>query len=667
MTFDVEPENSAVANEFVRLHREQQYEQLAEFVKSQVAYDKVIDQKVLTQTMDFGDLNMGGINVVPALHLQPLKREAHKQISCYHTILKAYEPYMLNDAMFQELFIRSSYHMGDVDSLTTLSEVYLHNPCLNEQTLNYILNGFAVNYEPEQAKLFLSEVTNMRKNLNVILLETVLMSLSKYGALFEIIINCVQTWILSRNTLPSARAMAVVLSQGYKYGTVNEVREIEQLIYRYGLNEDFRIREAKLKYQVCNRDKIAFKKQILAEDVDEVNDIIRMLRSSNKVAELTEFYHSMVDFFVRYTTSTTHIEHILKQMSIDGIQTDKDIYRSLMQKYLIHEKFLDLANFLESSNMSKNVPFELEHLQVIFETFVRSYPHYTEEFYYRFLRFVKMSSLSNVDKQSLISVTKIHSLQSQLKPFGLGSKGLNPHKYRSKDWEPMPWILKKGRPVSYPKQVQFRVEKGFGDLLKRGLKPDFHVIEETFRRSSLFFKTRILQLAQDIRMPTKNQNRLSVINLHFATKDELSAFFKYHSQTLNSNNKISFSRLLSNKGLHAEAVAILDSINTNEIPDSSLSVIFVYRIRALFQLRQPQEILQAMEEFPVHDVTISPYLLKQSVQLERKFVNCEDMSECVGRLRGFIGDCKVVLEKDRADLEIRLEQVLQYVDTWIKS
>lgn len=663
--FTIESENSAIAEEIFNLKSQKNYKEIIRILDSQYALGRILAPHLFLDLIDLPKTDLNSIESPSFAEIYP--NELSELIVFYTALCNKYEKILMSNISFQELFIRICYHSGDTEKLAQLVDLYLKNEIeeLKSDTLVYILNGFAMNFEVNLSKSLFVTFTNLKKDLDMRVLEHVLLVYIKAGSLFENLLHILQSWILSRNPLPSARAMSIVFSQAYKYATLEELQEIDLLIHRYNLNQHYLIRQVRLKEQICNREssRNCFKKEVLSEDIVEFNEIALELYQQNQLSELTEFYRTMLDFFTRYSTSK-YVELVLFKSKEDGISIDDTFYELLMRYYLIHEKFLGLVHLLES--ITNKIDFKLSYLKIICEAFTRTYPYYAGEFYEKYMTFIDTTKLTLPEKQTLKKVIKIKRLDSQIRPFGFGEKTIDTRKMKLPDWEIMSKTMEKGR---RRRQVKFRVEKGFDDLVSRGIKPDISIVEETFRRGSLYHKTKILELSQVIRIPVKHQNRLSIINLQFATKPELQKFFKYNLEALNCNDKLSFSRILRNNDLNHECHYVLNQINPEELVDNSKLVLFVSKLRTLIKLAHFEEMIQVIEQFPVQDTHLSPYLLKQCVQLEQKLINLglQPSDPCLIRFRGFIGDIKIILHKDKLDLDQRVSQLFAMIDNWIQS
>lgn len=659
--FIIEPEDGTITTKAFKLRQEHKYSEMLTLLQSQYDLNRILAPHVLLRLLELPATDMNKIE--PPVFAETHDSTFSKLIDSYFGICQKYERVLISSPIFQDLFIRLCYHKGEVEKLTQLVDLYLKNDVedMKNTTIAYIVGGFAMNYDVSSARSLFVTFTNIKKDLDIKLLEHTLLVFMEAGALFENLIHVLQTWILSRNVLPTARAMSIILSQAHKYGTLEELKEIDLLIYRYDLNNNYLVRQVRLKEQISNRDinKTSFKKQIMSEDIMELNEIASTLAEQNQIEELKEFYYTMMSFFVRYST-LKYVELILYKAKEDGITLDQRFYELLLRYYLIHEKFLGLVQFLES--VKQKIEFKPAYLQIICDTFIRTYPYYGGEFYERFMEFIGSSSkLTEQEKQNLAGTIKIKKLDSQLRPFGFGEKVISPRKYKSKDWEVMTRTMDK---YSRRKQVNFRVEKGFGDLLARGIKPDIRIIEETFRRGSLYHKTKILELSQTIRIPDKHQNRLSMINLQFATKKELQKFFKYNLEGLNCNDKIAFSRILRNKNLCEESLSVLSQINPEELVDHSRMTLFVFKLRTLIKLERFEDIIQELEAFPINEIYLSPYLIKQSIQLEQKVSNLQtsEAEECLMKFRAFIGDLKIMIHKDKLELNQKIEEMFGIIE-----
>lgn len=607
--------------------------------------------------------------------IDPYYKNLSHRVPIYYEICKLYESIYINgNKAFQELFIRFCYHLNDFDTLKFLCQSYLNNETYDSSTISYILCGYTSNYEIEEARLLFNSITNKVQDLNIQVLETLLQQYVVKGALFYSILQSLEVWILSRNHLPSAKAMATVLSQAHRYGTMDEIHEVNGLIHRYNLTYHYLIREVKLKFNITNRSRTSFKKEVLRDDIEEVNDIAKCLYDLNDEKKLKEFYYRMLSFFSRYT-DIRYVEFIIHKMKSDKLEFCDTFYKELSKNYVIHEKFIPLVRYLQS--IREKVEFSPVYIIDLFECFIKTYPHYGIEFSQAMTQWIRENNdMDNDYKQYCLSKLKVTVTGKQFHPVILWKRGFDDKKYNSKQWNQLD-PHKKSHSKYIKQQVKFRVDKGFKDLVKRGIRPDYHMIEETFRRLNLYYKTKLLELAQIIRMDLKNQNRLSTINLEFATKSELIKYLKYKLDSLNSNNKIVFSRILLNKNLDNEALQVLNTVNLNELPDRSHLMVLNLTLRSLVKLNKFDEIINTLNDFSISEITLTPFIHQQCLFIEKELckklntttanTKQNDIEKCLNRTRSFIGDIRIILERDKLELDSIVHQCFMFLEEWLKS
>lgn len=594
----------------------------------------------------------------------PFEVELQHQLLICFEIVKLYIPYLKEVKKFQEQAIKLCYHVGELETLDQLSDIYLKNDDLDQKTLNYIINGYTNKYEVELAKEKFSMITSMCNDLDVCILDTTVSRFIKVGALYENLISILQTWMFTRNPLPSARAMSGILSQTQKYGTLEELQEIENLILRYGLKDNYLVRVVQIKYKITSRHKTLFKKMISKDDFEEISSLLDDVDQNATKDDLTECFYILMDFFVRYSTLDS-VKFLLSKMKEHDVAMDGQFKKLLMKNYLIHEQYISLTKFIIKTKQR----FSPETFTTTFEALVRTYPHYAQEFHEKYVSFIRRSQLTEALKSVIIKKMSIHPMKSHSRPFGFGEESLNRERYKSKKWQPMSHLT--GSKAWLKSQGSFRITKGFDEILLRGLKPDLRLIEQTFRTGKLRTKTEILQLAQRIRMQNKDQNRLSMINLTFATGEEIRRFITFYGDTLNTNNKVSLGRLLSNKNMHEESLLMLNSIFDSDISDITRMVVLSYKLLPLYLLKEYNEIIHELDRFTLTETILSPYIIEKAAQFKARLENLKlksnspDIDKCIERLDQFIAECTETIQKQKNTLDKVTTAYFQYLNDQI--
>lgn len=659
--YDFVSESSDAVKRIMDCNANKQYDEMLSLITAQYESKQLLSAAIVLQIVDVNLSDPATVGIERPIEELPFEIDLKHQLMVYFDIVKMYMPYMKGVKQFQEKAIQLCYHVGEVETLDDMSEAYLKNEDLNQKTLNYILNGYALNYEVESAKEKVGIITNVCHDLDVSILDTVVLLFIKVGALYESLTNVLQTWMYSRNPLPSARTMSGILSQTQKYGTLEELKEMENLILRYGLQDHYLVQLVQIKYKITNRHKTLFKKMILQEDIEEISRLVDSLFQTASKEELTECYYILMDFFVRYSTLES-VKFVLSKMKEHDVAMNSRFKKLFMKNYLIHEQYMSLIGFVMKTKQS----FSPEMLITTFEALVRTYPFYAQEFYAKYLSFVKRSSLPESLKEVIINKMAIHPLKSHSRPFGFGDESLNPKRYKSKKWQPMSNL--KGSKTSLKAQGSFRVTKGFEEVLLKGLKPDLKLIEQAFRSGNLRTKTDILQLAQNIRMQAKDQNRLSMINLTFATSEEIRRFVTFYGDTLNSNNKVSLARILTNKNMHEESLLMLNSIFNSDISHNSSMVVLNYKLLPLYLLKDYQQIINELDKFPISKTILSPYIIDKSCQLKARLENLKlksdspDIDKCIQKLDQFITECTTTLQQQKLILDQETTAFFQYLN-----
>lgn len=574
-----------------------------------------------------------------------------------YDICKLVEPYMINDIRFQEIYITIACNLRRLLAIVLLVDVYLQNhpSLLQSSILENLIKGCCVDYQLETGKIVFLKIVNIKKDLDPSFLSHTLDLFIKHDSLFPNILYILEAWIFSGNTLPGVDSMIQVLSEAYKFGTVTEIREAENLVHRYGLADDYLVKHTCLKYKIINNNLSSFKKHLTSKDIQEMDDIALTLNHN----ELQNFYYLVLEYVYRYCYFE-YMEMVLDKMRQRKVKLNQRFYVLLIKYYVKHENFLGLVKFFETQY--QNIQVDMEILRLVYECFVRSYPKLALEFQEEMRDWIQSSELNQTQKQSILSKLVLYKTDSSIKPFAYRDKTPNPIKYKSKTW------------ANYSKddsqiknQTHFRVKKGFGELIKQGVRPDFYIIEETFRHLHLYYRTKILELTHTLRMEHKNQNRLSMINLQRATQEERWEFYTYNLNVLNSHDKIRFARILFNKRLNDEALETLNQVNLAELNDYSYSMVLISKLRILMCCQDYDQILKELHEFPIEKIKLHEELLAYAKKVATKMKYQNAPMDVQDTMQTFIADVAYIIEKDVHDLGLCVQQMFGFLDIWVSQ
>lgn len=716
----------ALGKEIIKLMQEQNISFVAEKICMHKDNNEFVEPEIISQVFEMALENEPEREILPrecevevpryqrntGLYVDTAHyRFIYEKIPHLYTIYQAYEKIMFNDKKFQENYIWLCYHMDNIDTLQQLVYVYLKQVSYDPRVLSYIMSGFILNYEVEFSKSLFQNIISLGKPLDSLLLEIVIHQFIKVDSLFENIAAVLDSWIKSSNCMqPNHKTMAMILGEYYKYGTEEEIRLIKTLIHTLGHSEHTLIKQTDLKYKIIRREPTHFKKDILKHDIIEFNEIADSLQGNRQ--ELKNFYHSFILFFSKYS-DLKMIQFVIYKMQNEGFKLDENVYNAISKYYVNHGKFLQLYNYLKA--VSKNLEFNETHLRDLFEGFVNTYPHYADEFTNAFRDWIRRSTLFNSsDKERYLSVFKIMKLESQYTPYGIDHNILASKKYDSCDWSRIMWRRNiRGKSVPATAQVNFRVSKGFRDVLRKGVKPDYKVVENTFRRLNSENRRRLLELLDTLRLPISKQQKLSILELQLdTTKPKLCKYYAKGIDQLNSNNRILLGRIFFNNGLHWQASNILNGMRLDEMNDRAYMARLNIQLRNYLAYNDFGSIIDTIQLFPVDEIVLSPYIYNQCCYIEKKMMqklkihelkeksdNSESSQQktftyvatngelvenapmqgmnfpppqytiipALKALRGLIGDIDARLSKDKVDIMNEVHHMLTFLNKWITS
>ena len=612
----------------------------------------------------------------------------HDRIPHIFRLYKSYEKFLGNNRIFQEDFIWLSYHQGDNHTLQRLLLNYLNNSGYSSKSLSYLLSGFILNYEVEFTKNLIYSIIGLGVRLEASLLENIIFQLVKVNSIFENICTIVDVWIASVNCeTPNAKTMSLVLDEYYRYGTPKEIDSIKSTIASIDLFDHYMVKECKLRNKIVRRNPYSIKKEILPEDIEEFTDISLSVVDRKEKEQL---YYIHLNFLTRYSNMEM-IQVVLHQMRDFGIVITDKFYRLISRFYAKHEKFVQLFKFLKAI-ASKN-SFNEIYLRDLFEAYISSYPYLAKEFESLFRTWLKRNkNFSAFDRDRFLSSMKVKKVDSQYTPYGLAQSHLNSEKYSSSDWSDIIWKKDThGKVRSAAEQVDFRVSKGFRDVLRKGVKPDYKLIEQTFRRSDYINRRKLFELVETLRLPESKLEQMKILGLQLQNnKDSIMDYINNGTHHLNCNNRIFLGRMLYNKGLYHEAKEIIKNIAPLEMNDRTLMTKLNFELRIDFALKHYEEMKNSIENFPINDIVLSPYIHTQCVYIERKvshrlksekqrqkdtesqyhlpsdswYAVCGNLEVVSKALRGLVGDIQLRLVNDKKDLALEVRAMFDFLDTW---
>lgn len=604
-------------------------------------------------------------------------RRIYSDLPHLYEICRIHECRYLNDQYFQENYIWLCYHMNDLTRLQRFLYMYLKNSTYSSKTLSYIMSGFIINYEVEFAKNLFLSLIGILKSLSSRLLEVVIYQFIKVDSIFENINSIFDIWIKSNNCEdPNISTIDLILKENYKFGTNEEVSKIHQYIESKSLNDHYLIQSTKLQNEIIKRDPVNPKKPITQHDLLKIDEICK---SINDVKDLTKFYNEILTFLAKHS-NIKMIQFIIIKMKKDDIPFNDEFLNILINFYVRSENFLTLINFITSTStmeQENGLTFNHDFLFKVYKTFVQTYPYHAVNFDEGFQNWVTNNSKLSLESKALIlEKCQISKIESRLTPYNLKLPEINTKKYDQSEWSDLKWAIDplNGRVLQHERQIEFRINKGFQDILRKGIKPDYKMLENTFRRCGKQKRNMIYSLLWTTRL-YKHKFDLDVLNLQLSrvSKDDLVRFV--NSNNLSVKHKIFLSRIMMNKYLYEETSQLLSSIDQDDMTDKQKMFALNIGLRNHMNNGEFRKMIEQINNFPIDGNILSPFLSHNCRHIERKLVqkskkdqsSNEDLKQLIDRLHGFIGDVELRLEQDKLDLTSKIKDMFGFFNDWINK
>lgn len=613
-------------------------------------------------------------------HLQYISMygKMYSHISTFYDVCKLYENEGLADIKFAEKYIWLCYHMDDIASLQRLLYTYLKNPTYDTRTLSYMVSAFIYNYDVEFSNSLLNSIIAMGRPLDDNLISSVVLGYVRVGAVFTKIVDLVQLWSAPNCESPYPKTVAMLLKQYYKYGTDAEIAAMEAYTEKLGYNNNFLVNMVKIQEQLVKRESQG-PLQLNRSDTESILAVRDSIKHSKYALKV--FYESNLLFLSKHT-SMGNMQQLLREMKNDGLPFTKFSYNVIVQHYVLTGKFVPLLKFMQKFVTHAN-RFEIGYVKQLFDAFVRTYPFEAEHFFEQFQVWLDSSELPSHTKKVLTEACKVTQYRSSVFPVGVDRHPFADHKkYLAPQWTP---ILHNNSAVDrYRKQeqVSFRLDRGFRDIMRKGIKPDYHVVESTLRNLNPTHRMAIFECLREMRM-TRFINRLEIFDFLMSRpeKAEIERFVTEREARLTTSDKILLTRTLCNKKSSALASRLLDSLDDN-LSDSRRMFALNLRLRNTIDLNDFEGCINSIESFPINDTTLSPYIQKQCRYIEKRLTRLisalevkkdfsldllEQMNVALQKLQGLIGDIEARLKSDKVDIQGLVGEMFQMLNEWIRT
>lgn len=606
------------------------------------------------------------------IRLYPLAAAAASHVEYLHQLFALYELDNMEAPKFLESYLWLCYHTKDLHTIQRLVHKYLNKELYDSRTLSHITNAFIYNYDVEFAKNLFSSIIGIQKPLDEAYLYTTLVAFSQVKASYDNIIQIFKKWSVSSNCEgPNPKTIAFLLKLSYMHGNSAEVAAINEIVDRLGYDGNFFVQMVKAQAKIINRDNNRVK-NISSQDWQEFLQIRSgLLGSSDALNALYELY---LHFFCTYSTMEA-VEKILREMNRDGMRLTRFAYESIAAHFVAARKFGTLFKFIRKF-LSQTISFEPVYAKYIFDGFVRTHPYHGEEFALRMSAWLSENLQPEMDRR-LQACCRLKKLASSVSPTAVLTSDLSTLKYDSSTWKKIRYDPNKpAMKLQRRLQMSYRAELGLQAILRKGISPDYSVIEETLRNLGPTIREGILNALPALRM-TKHSLRLRIYDfiLRKPDKYEFAEFVAKMEPHLNTSDRILLARRALNNCSYLICSSLLKGVNPLELTDSRHMIVLNLKLRNSVQSNDLQAFNESISLFPLHLITLSPFLLKQSRFVEKMLQkkmkatanDNEQISASLQRLRGLIGDIEVRLQKDETDIEAIMNDVFDVLSAWVRK
>lgn len=606
-------------------------------------------------------------------HVLYLERSAWMQ--GLHKVYALYESNCIEDEAFLSRYIWLCYHTEDLQSLQRLLHHYLKLPLYDSRTLGYIVNAYSYCHDVQFAKTLLSSFIGMNKPLTEALLSSVLVSFVKVGALYDVIYDAFMEWNASSTCeSPFPLSMALVLEQTYKYGTPEQVEQMTNICEQLGYDRNILVQMIRQQAKIYLRDHEG-KKALTDDDIKEILETKKSLGMSRLA--LSVYYESYVQFLSKYSTIRV-IQILLKEMRKDKVPISKLSCDAMVNHFANNHKFVQLLEFMEKF-VSKSNACEPAYIKALFTGFVKAYPHNGEEFTQQMALWIQSNdALSNEEREILSAECQISVLRSNLKPCDTVHSMLRIYDKQNRKL----WLqVKSGSDgdANGKSQVRVRLEQELRDLARKGIRPEYGLVESTFKHLGYQKRIDLLQRLQSLGY-ARRPARLEIHHFFLTkpTRDQIHQFARDILDKLNTSDKLFLARKVSATHDHDLTTALLMSVDQTNMTDTREMFRFNLLMRIFIESGNYDGLTEAVEKFPLDRITLSEYLVKQCMfvekALKRKIAAAEisspekstvDMTNALSQVQAFIGNVQARLHNDKAHIQALSDRMFRLLDSWV--
>lgn len=635
-------------------------------------------------------------------HLNALRTDSpfysfiYERIPALYKICKTYERVMFNDRDFQEYYLWLCFHQNDTETLNLLTRAYLRQQedC-DSKVLAYAVCSHLMNYDTVTAMEMYSLILSSNKDLDALFLELVLQLAIQFDSLLEHVQKISLLWTeAGLKLLP--KSVSLILQAKERY--LRDYKATDEAHLRPYLDH-YLVRTQLLKNRILSRYPTHSYKPVLEEDIIEINEIAKKLGGKEgDFQSLKNFYYQLMQFFGQ-RKHMNMVLFILHKMKKDKVSIDEDFVKVILKFYSRSEKFMNLLEFLKFSRQ-RGVPFNRQYLIDVYEGFIKAYPYYGGEFDLKFRTWAALQS------EDILAINCLAvSCKSTLTPYIAKVRpNLDPFKYDLEKWKyPM-----NSRSVDL--QLEYRFNVGFPELSRRGVKPDFQLIRESYDLLPRNERYRVLDVMKRTRSDSPKKILAMIrLNKDNPTKKYLQDFIKNEGNGLNAQNRLNILSLLMKKGLSRMSTNLLESIKLEELNDRAHMIRLLKLLRLNISTCQLKKFVNTIDEFPINEVVLSPYIYNKCCNLENllvkqmeaerknskeaaprksktltiidsegKLVDCtlvevpdqpwpEQIDNAIARLRSFIADIQLRLDSDKLDIAQKIEETFKFLNEWMKE
>ncbi|CAN3367123.1 hypothetical protein DICA2_F07536 [Diutina catenulata] len=624
----------------------------------------------------------------------PFYHHIYSHIPALYEWCKSLERMMFNNQRFHSYLIWLAFHMDDTAKIQRL---IFSGDRYDAETIGYIAAAMIQNYDLKFAQRVLSHLVGKHRDQldqgSAKLLAVIFSQLSEVDGLLEHFQFYFQLW-RQQSLAIGPQALSTYLRQCYKFGSANEIHEAEKFIFGAAGSHPcqgthathYLLQSAQLQRQI-KANTPHYQKPVTESQLTRFSTLAEELVASGSKPEIIDFYYNWLKFFGNYS-AVAYMELVMTKMAEQDLTSSPRLVAKLDQVVVAslckNADFLGVCAYLRGIQRRGTTPFSETLLVFFFDSFVRTYPYYVPAFSNQFSQWLEQS-FQKEDHERLGSVFRTQKVASAIAPYNLDTSPFRnqPRKYDSAYWRDISWSQAPQPPKGEVRdQVSYRATKGFADVVKKGVRVDTTLITATYRRADLNTKQQIEALCRQMGVYNRMAPLLELYKTQAASANrrrQLLPQLARKVDAMSTPEQILLSRMAMNTPGTSAALTkqVLASIPVEGLSDAHKMVLLIISLRNAINHGAYSDAISILRNFDVDGVVLSPFVFQKGRHIESRLESKLNHHEVKGlpvptelptllhALRGFLGDCKLRIDRDQQQLVEIVDKMLQFMTKWL--